>query len=322
MTDVRVAVLGVGAMGADHVARLTERVPGARVSVVCDALDDTAERVAAVTPGTRVVADPLDAIVADDVDAVILATPGPSHAEQVMACLDAGRPVLCEKPLTTEPASAYEIVRREAELGKKLVQVGFMRRFDGEYIALRARIAAGEFGTPLMVHCIHRNVTVPSYFDSRMVVADSLVHEVDATRFLLGEEIVAVTVNVPASSPDGRPGLQDPQFTLFETSSGVLIDAEVFVTSGVAYEVRAEVVGDRGSAMIGYGRTPVPLDFRERFTQAYDNQLWHWIEAVRTGRKVDGPGAWDGYAAAAVSAAGVQSLATGERVSVEIRPRP
>ena len=142
MSDLRVAVLGVGVMGADHVARITSKISGATVVVVNDYLIEKAERIAAAIPGCRVIGDPLDAIAADDVDAVLLATPGPAHEKQLLACLEHRKPVLCEKPLTTDVDTSLEIVRCEAELDTALIQVGFMRRFDPEYAQLKAYCAA------------------------------------------------------------------------------------------------------------------------------------------------------------------------------------
>ncbi|OBF30825.1 inositol 2-dehydrogenase [Mycobacterium sp. ACS1612] len=330
MTDLRIGVLGVGMMGADHVARITGRISGAVVSVVNDYLPEKAAEVASAVPGSRVAADPFDAIAADDVDAVLLATPGPTHEKQLLACLEHGKPVLCEKPLTTDSASSIEVVRREAELEKPLIQVGFMRRFDPEYQQLKALIDGGELGQPLVMHCVHRNPAVPPTFNSAMVVRDSLVHEVDVTRFLLGEEMASVQIIRPAVNPAAPEGLQDPQIAIFRTASGRHVDVELFVTTGVAYEVRTEVVGELGSATIGldvglvrksspgrWGGRIAP-GFRERFGTAYDIEVQRWVDAVRSGVNVDGPTAWDGYAAAAVCEAGVRSLETGEIVDVEL----
>lgn len=317
--DLRVAVLGVGAMGGDHVGRITERVGGARVTVICDPDLERAEKISAAAPGSRIVVDPFAAITADDVDALVLASPGPAHERQVLACLDAGKPVLCEKPLTTSPQSALAIVEREAALGHTLIQVGFMRRFDDEYVRLKGLIDDSSLGTPLLMHCVHRNPAARPHFDSAMMIRDSLVHEIDATRFLLGEEITAVTVLRPTPSSRAPDGLQDPLLVILETETGRLVDVEVFVNTGVAYEVRTEVVGERGSALIGLEVTP---GFRERFAQAYDTEMVRWVQAVhrgaQTGDHTDGPGVWDGYAAAAVCEAGVRSLETGDRVEVDL----
>ncbi|MBJ8338224.1 Gfo/Idh/MocA family oxidoreductase [Antrihabitans sp. YC3-6] len=318
--ELRVAVVGVGVMGADHVRRIVERVRGARCTVVSDVLPDRAAAVSAFAPGSRAVADPYDAIAADDVDAVVLASPATMHEKQVLACLAARKPVLCEKPLTTEAETALDIVRREIESGVELVQVGFMRRYDTEYLALRDAIASGKLGTPLVAHCVHRNPSVPDYFDSSMVIKDCLVHEIDATRYLLGEEIRSVQVLRPTPNSQARRGLQDPQLVIMETTSGRLVDVELFVTSGIGYEVRMEVVGESGSATLGFGRKSP--GFIDHFAAAYDAEVQSWVDAVHagpaTGSFVDGPGAWDGYAAAAVCAAGLLSLQTGNRVSVEL----
>ena len=333
MSDLRIAVLGVGMMGADHVARIGSKIAGARVTVVNDYVTEKAEQLAATIPGCRAIADPLDAIADGDVDAVVLATPGTTHEKQLLACLEHGKPVMCEKPLTTDVATSLEVVKREAELGKRLIQVGFMRRFDAEYVALKALLDEGGLGTPLVMHCAHRNPVVPPNFDSSMIVKDSLVHEVDVTRFLLGEEITQVQVIKPAANPAAPQGLQDPQIAIFTTATGKHVDVEVFVTTGVAYEVRTEVVGEKGSAMIGldvgllrksapghWGGQITP-SFKERFGLAYDVEIQRWVDAVRGGVNVDGPTAWDGYAAAAVCAAGVASLESGRPVAVEMVAR-
>ena len=293
MSDLRVAVLGVGMMGADHVARISSRISGARVAVVNDYITEKAEQIAAEIPGCRSIADPLDAIADPEVDAVVLATPGPTHEKQLLACLEHGKPVMCEKPLTTDVETSLEIVKREAELGTKLIQVGFMRRFDHEYAQLKALIDGGELGEPLVMHCAHRNPAVPPSFDSSMIVKDSLVHEVDVTRFLFGEEITSVQIVKPTANPAAPEGLQDPQIAIFATESGRHVDVELFVTTGVAYEVRTEVVGEKGSAMIGldvglvrkaapgrWGGVITP-SFKERFGQAYDTEIQRWVDAVR-----------------------------------------
>lgn len=337
MSDIKIAVLGVGIMGADHVARITSRISGAAVVVVNDYLAEKAETIAAGIPDCRAVGDPLDAIADAQVDAVVIASPGPSHEKQLLACLEHGKPVLCEKPLTTDAETSLAVVKREAELGNRLIQVGFMRRFDREYAQLKSMLDAGEFGRPLVLHCVHRNPAVPATFDSAMVVRDSLVHEVDVTRFLFDEEITSIQIVRPATNPGAPEGIQDPQIAIMRTASGKHIDVELFVTTGVAYEVRTELVGEKGSAFIGldvglvrktatgmWGGQITP-GFRERFGQAYDTEFQRWVDAVHagatTGDYTDGPVAWDGYAAAAVCEAGVRSLNTGEPVDVRMVAR-
>jgi myo-inositol 2-dehydrogenase / D-chiro-inositol 1-dehydrogenase len=332
MTDLRVAVLGIGLMGAFHVEALSQRVKGATVTVVNDYFPEKAQSVADEI-GARVVSDPLAAIRDPEVDAVLLATPGNTHFDQVSACLERGIPVLCEKPLTTDMASSYELVTQEARLPRPLIQVGFMRRFDAEYAALQQLISSGGLGNPLMMHCAHRNPAVGDHFTSEFMIRDSVVHEVDVVRFLLGEEITSVQVLRGVASGKAPAGTNDPMLVIFETESGRLVTDEIFVRTDVAYEVRTEVVGERGSAMIGLdqnlvvkstdGRSGGQLtpSFVERFGQAYDTELQRWVAAARQGT-IDGPGAWDGYAAVAVCEAGVQALRTGERTEVQLQTQP
>lgn len=332
MSDLRIAVLGVGMMGTFHAEALSSRIRGARVSVVSDFSTDRAAEVADRI-GARVEADPLAAINADDVDAVLIASPGAAHEEQVNACLDRGIPVLCEKPLTTDVDSAHRIVAKEAGLDRPLIQVGFMRRYDPEYVALKKLITDGELGNPLLVHCTHRNPTVPEHFNSEFMIRDSVVHEVDVARFLLDEEIASVQVIKGVATSAAPAGTNDPMLVVFETASGRVVTDEIYVRTGVAYEVRTEVVGESGSAMIGldqnlvvkrtdgrWGGSITP-GFVQRFGVAYDLELQRWVDAARRGT-IDGPGAWDGYAAVAVCEAGVQAVRSGTKVAVELGARP
>ncbi len=329
-SDLRVALLGAGMMGAFHAKALSSRIHGARVTVVSDVFGDKAQALAAEI-GARVVDDPVDAINDPEGDAVLIATPGSAHQDQVNACLDAGKPVLCEKPLTTDVASAYAIVQKEAAMSERLITVGFMRRFDTEYVALKELIDSGDLGNPLLMHLTHRNPAVPDFFDSEYMIRDSVVHEVDVARFLLGEELTSVQILNGVATSAAPAAIRDPMLVIFETESGRLVIDEIYVRTGVAYEVRSEVVGERGSAVIGLdqklqSRTAdgrwggrMTANFVERFGQAYDTELQRWVDAARSGG-IDGPGAWDGYAAVAVCEAGVQALRSGQKVTVAMQP--
>jgi len=336
-TALRVGVIGVGLMGSDHAERLSHRTAGVRLAGVADPDADRAAALAARLD-TTVHEDPLALVASPDVDAVVVASPGFVHEEQVLACLRHGKAVLCEKPLTMDDESALRVVSAEAALGRRLVTVGFMRRFDPEYAAVRAALASGRHGRLLVLHNTHRNRSVPNVdFRSEMIVRDSLVHEVDASRFLFGEEVVEVTVLSPAPSGHAGPGVVDPQVAIFAMSGGGLVTNEVFVNSQVGYEVRFEAVAERGSLLAGLASNGVlatrvtadggtwgggvPDDYRIRFARAYDLEVQAWADAVRAGTSI-GPSAWDGYAATAVSTAGMASLASGRPVAVPLADRP
>ncbi|MGA4845056.1 Gfo/Idh/MocA family oxidoreductase [Streptomyces sp. G5(2025)] len=325
-----VAVLGAGRMGADHVRRLGETVGGARVVAVADPDTARAEAAVAGREGVAVYGETLAALGAPGVEAVLVASPDAAHEEALLAACARGLPVFCEKPL--DPAAALGVVEAEARLGRRLIQVGFMRRYDAEYAALKALLDSGDLGRPLLLRCVHRNVSSPPHFTSSMLISSSMSHEIDAARWLLGREITAVTVVRPTPSRDAPAGLLDPQLVLLETAGGAVVDVEVFVNCGFGYEVRCEAVCERGSARIGDARAmvvraagraheDVAQDYVVRFADAYDREVRAWVAAARGGGAV-GPSAWDGYAAAAVAEAGVASLRAGGRVTVDLAGRP
>ena len=337
--DLRVGIIGVGLMGADHADRIAHRTSGARLVAVSDPDTARAGALAEAFDGVRAVPDPLDLVADDDVDAVVIASPGFVHEEQVLACLAAGKHVLCEKPLTMDGESSLRIVRAEQERGAPLVQVGFMRRFDPEYARLKALLDSGRLGRLLLLHNTHRNKVVPPSFRSEMIVRDSLVHEVDVARFLFGEEIAEVTLYAPAPTSVAAEGVIDPQVSVFRMVGGAIVTNEVFVNNQVGYEVRCEAVCETGTAVVGrpwgdlyttasssagdgdgvWGGM-VPADFRARFARAYDLELQAWVDATRRGAVV-GPTAWDGYAATVVCEAGMESLTTGQPVPVSLAAR-
>jgi myo-inositol 2-dehydrogenase/D-chiro-inositol 1-dehydrogenase len=322
VTRLRVGVIGAGAMGAAHVRTLSSAVSGAEVTEVYDVDTDRAGEVAEPA-GAAVATSELALIESPNVDAVVIAAPDPLHAELVMACLKGGVPVLCEKPLATSAVDAMRVVEAEAAGDRPLVQVGFMRRFDPGYQALRD----GEIGTPRLLHCVHRNPSAHPSATSEGIVRNSMIHELDIARWLLDEEIVSIEVRTPAQGD----GLADPQLATLEMASGVLVSIEVFVNAGYGYDVRSELVGDRGTISLeppvtsairrdGVHGSPVTPDFVARFGEAYRAQLESWVAAAAAGR-VGGATAWDGYVAGLAADAGATALRTGERVPIDLPAR-
>jgi myo-inositol 2-dehydrogenase/D-chiro-inositol 1-dehydrogenase len=316
---VGVGVIGAGVMGSAHVRTIVADVTGATVVSVSDADAARAATVGAEVPGCAVALDPYALIGDPAVDAVVVASSDETHEAFVTGCLDAGKPVLCEKPLAATAEASLRLVEAEALGGRRLVSVGFMRRQDPGYVALKAALGRGEVGGPLMVHCAHRNAGVPAFFTSEMLITSSAIHEIDVARWLLGEEIVSATVHTPRSTAHAPDGLRDPQFVVLESEGGVLIDVEVYVNAVRGYEIRCEVVGESGSLLLE--ESPIAPDFRGRFAAAYRHELQAWVDAVAAGIPF-GPSAWDGYAANVVADACLESLARGGSAEVRLPARP
>jgi myo-inositol 2-dehydrogenase/D-chiro-inositol 1-dehydrogenase len=242
------------------------------------------------------------------IDAVLIASPGPAH----------------------EPAP--RVMAAEQRLGHRQVRVGFMRRYEREYIKLKSLLDSGELGRPLTLHNRHRNPDSAPGFTSAMVINDSVAHEMDVIRWLPGQEVTAVTVMRPRPSASAPEGLADPQFVVFETEGGALVDVEIYVNARYGYQVQAEAVREDGTARIGdrhdilvntggrWGGT-VTSGFVERFEEAYDRQVQAWVDATRRGG-VTGPSVWDRYAVAAISEAGVRAQTEGRHIEGELVDLP
>ena len=332
MTATRVGVIGTGMIGRDHLRRMTTVLAGVTVTAVTDVDPDTAEQVARGLPGAAVHVTGEDLIADPAVDAVMVCSWGPTHEQYVLASIAAGKPVFCEKPLATTQAACLRIVEAEVAAGRRLVQVGYMRRYDAAYRALKEVVDSGAIGAPLMMHCAHRNVDVPGFYEKESAITDTAVHEIDMARWMFGEEITAARVLVPRRNRNGGP-LQDPLFLILEMAGGALVDVEISVNIRYGYDIRGEVVGEDGTAALGelspvavrtsrQVATPVPADWRERFSRAYDVELQEWIDSLAGDGPPVGPSAWDGYAAAVVSDAAVAALRTGERVPMKTTAKP
>jgi myo-inositol 2-dehydrogenase / D-chiro-inositol 1-dehydrogenase len=330
--NLRVCVVGAGKMGADHIERLSRRIVGAEVAVVVDADVSRAKKAAEATPSATALPDIEPALDREDVSAVVIATPGFLHKEMLLQVLERRLPILCEKPLTPDAASSWEIVEAEQRFGKKCIQVGFMRRFDAEYQRLRKLIMSGELGELLMLHCSHRNPEAPHGFTNEMLINDSVVHEFDVIRYLTGEEINTVQVRLGRASRHAPSGQHDPQHVLIETEGGVLADVEIFVNAQFGYQVATQAVFEKGILNIGEDGGPyvrsagrwggeVTPSFVERFRSAYDSEVQSWVDAAKQG-EVGGPTAWDGYCTAACCEAGVAAQRSGEKVKVSLQTKP
>ncbi|MGY4541491.1 myo-inositol 2-dehydrogenase/D-chiro-inositol 1-dehydrogenase [Arthrobacter sp. UYNi723] len=318
---IRVGVIGAGIMGADHIRNLSTTIGGAEVTFVADL--DAGRAAAAAPPAARITTDPSELINSSEVDAVVVASHDATHAGLVLECFEAMTPVLCEKPLAPTLLESLEVVAADADIvaatGASLLSLGFMRRFDPGYVALRQSVQDRVQGEPLMVHCTSRNAAAGPGTTSESAITNSVIHELDIIPWLLDSHIMEVSWQAGRSSRHAESGLQDPAFMMLRTADGTVTTLELFLNARYGYTTSCEVVSELGttglkeSALLGIrqdgiGRTGIPADWRPRFADAYRLQLQAWISALAQGEQPPLAGAQDGLNASLVAQAMIQSL--------------
>ena len=329
---VNVGVIGVGMIGQDHIRRLTHVLSGARVAAVTDADLDRAQTVADGLSQVKAHKTGHDLIEDPAVDAVVVASWGPTHEEFVLAGIAAGKQVFCEKPLATTREACENILDAEVAAGRRMVMVGFMRRYDEAYRAMKEALTSGAIGAPLVYYSGHRNPSVPPSVTTEGVLVDTCVHDVDVSRWLLDTEVVSAQVFSPRRAGHVAEGLQDPILLMLTMANGVIVNVEAAVNIAYGYDIRGEVLGETGTIELaesskvivkreGQHGGRVPADWRERFIRAYDVEFQEWIDAVAAGHST-GPSSWDGYAATLVCDAATEAYRTGASASVTMRDKP
>jgi len=330
---LNIGVIGTGAIGQDHIRRITNTLSGGKVVAVTDINPQQAqETVEKYGLQAQVHANGRSVVDSPDVQAVLVTSWGPTHEEFVLAAIAAGKPVFCEKPLATTAEGCMNIVKAEVAGGKRLVQVGFMRPYDAGYRALKKVIDDGDIGEPLIVHCAHRNPAVGDSYKTDMAITDTVIHEIDVLRWLLQDDYKTVQVVYPKKTRNASSHLADPQIILMETVKGVRIDVEVFVNCVYGYDIQCEVVGETGIARLPEPAkvqmrsgaklsTEILTEWKQRFIDAYDVELQGFIDGLAAG-KLTGPSAWDGYAAAVAADACVKAQGSGVIETVSMADRP
>ncbi|HEY8701340.1 MAG TPA: Gfo/Idh/MocA family oxidoreductase [Arthrobacter sp.] len=318
---IRVGVIGAGVMGADHIRNLATTISGAEVTFVADL--DAGRAAAAAPPSARITTDPSELINSSEVDAVVVASHDSTHAGLVLECFEAMTPVLCEKPLAPTLLESREVVEAEADIvaatGAGLLSMGFMRRFDPGYAALRESTRTRVQGEPLLVHCTSRTAASGPGTTSESAITNSAIHELDIIPWLLGSPITEVSWQSGRSSRNSPDGLSDPAFMLLRAADGTLATLELFLNARYGYTTQCEVVSELGAAALpepaalatrqeGQLRAAIPADWRPRFADAYRLQLQAWIGALGSGEPTPLATGEDGLRASQVAQAMIRSL--------------
>jgi len=327
---LRIGLLGCGRIGRVH-ARAIGAMDGACLAAVADPLPAAAAHLAAETGAEVRAADAIPG--AADVDAVVIATPSDTHSRFVQSAARAGKAIFCEKPIDVSVANIRACIAVVEDAGVAF-QTGFNRRFDPNFAALRARIAAGDIGAVELVAITSRDPAPPpiSYIArSGGLFRDMTIHDFDMARFLMGEEFARLHA-VGSSLVDpaiGAAGDVDTAAVLLTTASGRICQIANSRRATYGYDQRIEVHGARGmlraenqlestvelATGAGFLRPPTRHFFLERYEAAYLAEMRAFVEAVGVGCPCE-PGIEDGLRAQILADAAARSLRTGAPVDL------
>jgi myo-inositol 2-dehydrogenase / D-chiro-inositol 1-dehydrogenase len=320
---IRFGLLGAGRIGKVH-ARAISGDAHAKLVAVADAMAPAAQAIADQY-GCEIRS--IEAILAaSDIDAVVICTPTDTHADLIEAFAKAGKAIFCEKPIDLSLArvkSCLKVVRDT----KAVLMVGFNRRFDPHFMAVRAEIDKGTLGTVEMVTITSRDPGAPpiDYITrSGGIFRDMTIHDFDMARFLLGEEITEVSAmaSVLVDKAIGKAGDSDSVQVMLRTATGKMAVISNSRRATYGYDQRIEVHGSEGAAVAenqrpvsievatsaGYTRPPLHDFFMTRYTEAYAAEIATFIGAMQ-GKGAAEPSGEDGLMALALAEAALKSVA-------------
>ncbi|TVR90916.1 MAG: inositol 2-dehydrogenase [Trueperaceae bacterium] len=320
------ALVGAGRMAQAHAATAAG-IAQVDVVAVYDALREPAEHLAERI-GARVALSLDELLGASDVEALLITTPTPTHADVICSGAEAGKAMFVEKPLADTLAAADRAVDA-VDAASVACQVGFQRRYDPAYIEAKRRIESGEIGRIEGFRGVGRDPQPPALeflLTSGGLFVDMGIHDLDSARFLVGE---VATINAIGAATDPRlaeHGLFDMAVATMRFVNGALGTLEVGLRTAYGYDIRAEVLGQHGRIhierdiqhhMLVYTSGGVthdrPQSFAERFAEAYAAEIRSFVHAVRHDLPVT-PDAHDARESLRLALAAQQALVTGREV--------
>ncbi|EJN06009.1 inositol 2-dehydrogenase [Phyllobacterium sp. YR531] len=327
---IKLALIGAGRIGKVH-ARAVRENPEAEISAVTDALPAAAE---AFSRDWSCAHRSLDDIETDrSIDAVLICSPTDTHADLIERFARAGKAIFCEKPIDLDVERARKVLEIVKQTNAKLM-IGFNRRFDPHFRAVRDAIDSGRIGTVEMVTITSRDPGAPPVEYAKRsggLFRDMTIHDFDMARFLLGEEPVSVSAHASVLvDPElGKIGDHDSATVILETASGkqAVISNSRRATYG--YDQRVEVHGSKGVVSAenqravsieigdeaGYSKGPLLNFFMDRYTRSYANEIASFIDALTTGKAITPSGA-DGLAALVLADAATRSVTEKQRITI------
>ena len=301
---IRLCMIGAGRVGKNHSRAITRHVPSGRIVALVDPVVQIREETAAEF-GIESQFDTLElALDNADFDAVVITTPTPTHLSLASLAAENKKHVFLEKPMALSLKECDEILD-VTDQNAVILQLGFMRRFDPEFVAAAQRIEAGEIGQPMMIKSNTHGPGLPPPWardlrTSNGMLAEVNSHDWDATRWLMGsnyERVYTEVANLKGQANNvDTPDFYDNVLVNIKFESGSLGLISGVCPCGYGYDARVEIIGDKGIMQIGELKgqavvvctnrdqgliTPITRTWPQRFEWAYINELEHFISCIQ-----------------------------------------
>jgi myo-inositol 2-dehydrogenase/D-chiro-inositol 1-dehydrogenase len=289
-------------MGSGHARYLTNHVPEAEVIALADVDIERAKSLAVEIKTPQLVTGNIQELFLSElVDAVIIASPDNLHVEHLRLAIASRKPTLCEKPIATSIDEARiiakEIENYQKKIGKELIHFGFMRRFDPQYRKVKELIDSGNYGNPLFIKVVTRNVSSTGATNTGLFT-NIAIHDFDIFRWMFNSNFVEVTSHYPRRNSLSQSGLSDPLIINAKLENGIMMIADIVAFNNYGYDARFEVLCEKGSIEVGiFGDVIIRSDFNvnpilggkmaenwmTRFELSYIEEVRAWVNSVTSG---------------------------------------
>ncbi len=330
--NLRIGVIGAGRIGIVHSGSVHD-TEGAELAVIVDAVEESAAKLAGKY-GVKHTTNVDDIFTKGDVDAIIVGSPTPTHVDLISRAIDAGIHVLCEKPVDLDINRANTISEK-VKNSKTNVSIAFNRRYDPNFAAVHARVAAGEIGKLEQLILTSRDPGEPprAYIAvSGGIFRDQVIHDFDIARFFVGDIAEVSTFAANAFSSDIKAeGDFDTAVTNMRSVDGKLVSIVSSRRAVFGYDQRLEAFGEKGMLQVSNltdtsvqsfasdhtaKKDPFMAFFLERYAASYRKELALFIESINTGKQLN-PTYEDGCKALILADAATESAKTGKVITIK-----
>lgn len=333
-SKLNVGVIGLGRLGKVYAEHLSLRVPNANLIAVADKQDSLAESFAKEHNLPKWYMSHEELLSDKNINAVAVISPTSTHKDVVMDASKSGKAIFCEKPISLSLTDAEEMLDTVGKEGS-FFQLGFQRRFDTGYIEAKKKLDDGVIGTPVLLKSTSRDPFRPSleFVDPKHsggLIADMGIHDFDVARLFMGDVKSVYSIGGTLAYPEMKEiGDIDNAVISMYFANGALGVVDLSRNAVYGYDIRAEILGTKGTLKIGYLReTPLLVltkegvthdvvpHFMERFGDAYLSQIQNFVDNVLNGKEPDVTGE-DGIKALQISLAATQSYKENRPIELE-----